>query len=89
MQGTWFKYVLLKIEVWIKELLCNGHAKIQPRWAIRKTFIAISQRNEKWSLMGKKQMERISKVFFSNSFTLQWWWKIYCIVEFESFEKAR
>lgn len=55
---------------------------------LEKTFIAISQRNEKWSLMGKKQIERISKVSFSNSFTLQWWWKIYSIVEFEFFEKA-
>ena len=55
---------------------------------LEKAFIAISQRNEKWSLMGKKQIERISKVSFSNSFTLQWWWKIYSIVEFEFFEKA-
>ena len=55
---------------------------------LEKTFIAISQRNEKWSLMGGKKKERISKVIFSNSFTLQWWWKIYCIVEFEFFEKA-
>ena len=55
---------------------------------LEKTFIAISQRNEKWSLMGKKQIERISKVSFSNSFTLQWWWKIHSIVEFEFFEKA-
>lgn len=55
---------------------------------LEKTFIAISQRNEKWSLMGKKQIEQISKVSFSNSFTLQWWWKIYSIVEFEFFEKA-
>lgn len=35
---------------------------------LEKAFIAISQRNEKWSLMGKKQIERISKVSFSNSF---------------------
>lgn len=54
MQGTWFKYVLLKIEVWIKELLCNGHAKIQPRWAIRKNFYCYFTKKWEMKLNGEK-----------------------------------